>query len=288
MKFGVVYPQTELPPDSKVVRDYVQRAEELGFNHILAYEHVVGASPERLGDWSPYTFEDPFMAPFPLFSYMAAVTQRIEFTTGILILPQRQTALVAKQAATLDILCGGRLRLGLGLGWNSVEYEALGENFHNRGARIEEQVELLRKLWTEKLVNYKGRWHEIVQVGVNPLPVQRPIPLWFGGHHDNVLRRVATMSDGWMPNYRSAAEAAPHLDKLDSYLEEAGRSRQDIGIEFRVYCKGGDADSWSQTISDWQAAGATHMSFNTMGAGFDSPAEHMVAIEKFASAIGSS
>ena len=194
MKMGVVFPQTEFPPDPIAIRDYAQTVEGLGFTHLLVYEHVLGANPERPGGWQgPYTHQHPFYEPFVLFSYLAALTQRLEFVTGILILPQRQTALVAKQAATLDVLCGGRLRLGIGIGWNAVEYTALGENFRNRGRRIEEQVALLRQLWTQPLVNFEGKWHQVPDAGLNPLPVQQPIPLWFGGQAEEVLRRTARL-----------------------------------------------------------------------------------------------
>ena len=215
MQIGVVYPQTEFGDDPNAMKDYAQTVEGLGYSHVLAYDHVLGANPNRPGGWNgPYTHETAFMEPLTLFAYMAAVTQKLGFTTGIIILPQRQTALVAKQAACLDILCNGKLRLGVGLGWNEVEYVALNEDFHNRGKRIEEQVELLRKLWTEPLVTFNGRWHTIQDAGLKPMPVQQPIPIWFGGHADPVLQRVARLGDGWMPNYpfgcqRPAAPGSP-------------------------------------------------------------------------------
>jgi probable F420-dependent oxidoreductase len=283
MKIGVTFPQTEFGSDPIAVRDYAQTAEALGFTHILAYDHVLGANPDRPGGWSgPYTYQSAFLEPFVLFSYMAAVTQKIEFITGILILPQRQTALVAKQAATLDVLSGGRFRLGVGLGWNTVEYAALNENFGNRGRRIEEQIHLLRQLWTQPLVNFKGQWHTIPDAGLNPLPVQRPIPIWFGGHADAVLRRVARMGDGWLPLLRTPADARPALDKLDRYLAEAGRSRADIGIEPRLQYGTGDPEDWRGLVHGWQEAGATHLSLNTMGSGFTTPAAHLAALRTFA------
>jgi len=201
MKTGVVYPQTEFGSDPAAIKDYAQTVEGLGFTHVLAYDHVLGANPDRPGGWKgTYTYQNAFMEPFVLFSFMAAVTQQLGFITGILILPQRQTALAAKQAATLDRLCSGRLRIGIGLGWNQVEYTALGEDFHQRGRRVEEQVELLRKLWTEPLVTFDGKYDHIPDAGLNPLPVQQPIPLWFGGQAEVVLRRIARMGDGWLPN----------------------------------------------------------------------------------------
>ena len=177
MKVGVVFPQTEIGADPTAVKDYAQASEDLGFSHLLAYDHVLGANPASRPDWrAPYSHLDMFHEPFVLFGYLAGLTQRIELVTGIIILPQRQTVLVAKQAAALDVLSKGRLRLGIGIGWNAVEYEALGEDFKNRGRRSEEQIDVLRKLWTQQLVTYNGQWHKITDAGINPLPVQRPIP----------------------------------------------------------------------------------------------------------------
>jgi probable F420-dependent oxidoreductase len=287
MNIGLVYPQTEFPTDPGAVRDYAQTAEGLGFSHILAYDHVLGANPERPGGWTgPYTYRNPFHEPFVLFSYMAGLTTRVGFMTGILILPQRQTALVAKQAASLDALSGGRLRLGVGTGWNAVEYAALNEDFHNRGRRLEEQVTLLRDLWTKPLVNFTGRWHTIPDAGILPLPVQRPIPIWFGGYVDSVLRRAARMADGWLPGFRTAAEAKPTLEKLAGYVAEAGRAPGSFGLEPRLPYGDGDPSGWAQAAEDWRAAGATHLSFNSMGQGFSTAAGHLKAAEAFARAAG--
>jgi probable F420-dependent oxidoreductase len=285
MNIGLVFPQTEFGSDPMAIRDYAQTAEALGYSHILAYEHVLGANPQRPGGWrGVYSHKDPFHDPFVLFSYMAAVTQRLSFATGILILPQRATVIVAKQAATLDLLSGGRLRLGVGLGWNKTEYIALDQDFHTRGRRIEEQIQLLRQLWTNELVTFDGRWHTIPDLGLNPLPLQRPIPIWIGGYADAVLRRIAKMGDGWMPGHRFAAKAQADLDKLDRYLAENGRSRVDIGIEPRISYDDSPPDQWPQLIADWRAAGATHLSLNTMRQGFDTDG-HMQAIRTFAKAI---
>ncbi|HLD92601.1 MAG TPA: LLM class F420-dependent oxidoreductase [Anaerolineales bacterium] len=288
MKFGVVFPQIEFGHDPVALRNYAQAAEEFGYSHLLAYDHILGANPERPGGWrGPYTYNNPFLEPFVLFSYLAPLTQRLEFTTGILILPQRQTVLVAKQAATLDALTGGgRLRLGLGLGWNAVEYEALNEKFSNRGRRIEEQIEVLKKLWADPLVKFEGRWHHIPDAGLNPLPVQRKIPLWFGGHHERVLRRVAKYADGWMPNYRKAADIQPHLELLDKFLAAEERARKDIGLEARMQFGEGDPSVWTQTLEEWRKVGVTHITINTMGVGFDTPQKHIKAIKVFAEEMG--
>jgi probable F420-dependent oxidoreductase len=286
MKIGFVYPQTEFGNDSIAIRDLAQTAEGLGYSHVLAYDHVLGVNPNRAEDWDgPYDFRSPFHSPLLLFSFMAAVTNSLGYITGILILPQRQTALVAKQAATLDVLSNGRLRLGIGLGWNKPEYIALGENFHNRGRRIEEQVSLMRQLWTRPLVNFSGNWHNIPDAGINPLPIQSPIPVWFGGHAEPVLQRVATIGDGWIPNYRTAEDAQPALARVEEYLNQAGRDRSEIGIEARIRYENGDPVTWEQLLLSWQAAGASHISFNTMQMGFDSPAKHLQALELFASTM---
>ena len=287
MKIGLVYPQTEFGSDPAAIRDYAQMAEGLGFSHILAYDHVLGANPDRLGGWQgSYTFQHAFMEPLVLFSYMAAFTRQIQFTTGIIILPQRQTVLFAKQAATLDVLSNGRLRVGVGLGWNQVEYTALNENFHNRGMRLEEQVAVLRQLWTQPLLNFSGRWHTILDAGLNPLPVQRPIPLWFGGTAEPALRRIARLADGWLINTtRKIADVLPSLDLIYRTLDETGRARSDFGIEPRLVYGEGDPAVWNNQIQEWEAVGATHISFNTMNNGFDTPSKHLAAVRKIAALL---
>ena len=283
MRIGVVFPQTEMPADPIAIRDYSQAAEALGYTHILAYDHVLGANTDRPGGWSgPYNYRDSFIEPFVLFSYLAGVTKSMEFASGVFILPQRETALFAKQAATLDVLCNGRLRIGIGTGWNAVEYEALNQDFHTRGKRQEEQVTLLRELWSNPLVTFKGHWHSIPDAGLNPLPVQRPIPIWFGGGADAVLRRIARMGDGWMPNLRTAAGAAPYLELLDRYLVENGRSRADIGLEPRIAWHTGNLEHLHRQKEEWQALGATHLSLNTMYAGFTTVEQHIEAVRQFA------
>jgi probable F420-dependent oxidoreductase len=287
MQIGVIYPQVEFGNDPSAIRDYAQTAEGLGYTHILAYEHVLGANPDRPGGLKgPYTYQSPFMEPLLLFTYMAAFTHRIGYATGILVLPQRQTALVAKQTASLDILCGGRFRLGVGIGWNAPEYTALGYNFSNRGRRIEEQIEILRLLWTQPLVNYIGRWHEIPDAGINPLPIQRPIPIWFGGHAEPVVRRAARLGDGWLPNYRTPAEARAPLEFIRRELEAAGRDPKTFGVEVRLPFGDGNPEPWIALIQGWEAVGATHLTLNTMSSGLDSSNAHIKAIEYFAQEVG--
>lgn len=283
MKIGLVYPQNEFSSDPSAIKEFTQTAEELGYTHILAYDHVLGANPPDPDNWQgPYTHKDSFQEVFSLFSYMAGFTEKIEFATGVLVLPQRNAVLVAKQAAQLDVLSGGRLRLGVGIGWNKVEMESLGFDFSNRGRRIEEQVEVMRQLWIQELVTYTGKWHALPDVGLNPMPIQRPIPVWFGGHHDNVLKRVGTVGDGWMPGFRQAEQAKPSLEKIASHAEAAGRSMNDIGIEPRMNYGEANPDQWQSTVEGWQSVGATHLSLVTMNAGYTSDQQHLDAIKDFA------
>ncbi|ACZ41318.1 Luciferase-like monooxygenase [Thermobaculum terrenum ATCC BAA-798] len=287
MKVGVTFPQIEIGNDPHVIKDYAQAAEDLGYNHLLVFDHVLGADPTNRPGWrGSYSIDDPFHEPFVLFGYLAAVTQKLELVTGVIILPQRQTALVAKQAAEVDVLTGGRLRLGVGVGWNEVEYEALGMNFHNRGRRIEEQVEVLRLLWTQKVVTFHGKYHHITEAGINPLPVQRPIPLWMGGSADVLLRRAARMADGWFPQMPPNQTAEEALSRLRAYLQAEGRDPNSFGLEARITIAGLSEDDWVAQFKGWEKLGATHISVNTMRAGLSSPQDHINAIRRFKEVIG--
>jgi probable F420-dependent oxidoreductase len=282
MKLGVVFPQTEIGSDPAVVRDYAQAAEGMGYAHLLVFDHVVGADPNRPGGFrGPYTHESQFHEPFVLFGFLAGLTQKLELVTGILIAPQRQTVLIAKQAAEVDVLSGGRLRLGIGVGWNEVEYEALNENFHDRGRRIEEQVEVLRALWTQPVVNFHGKYHHITAAGINPLPVQRPIPIWMGGMSEPVLKRIARLADGWFPQFQPGDEARAILERLRGYIRAAGRPIEAVGIEGRVSVGQVPEERWAQVAGAWRDLGATHLSVNTMNAGFTSPQQHIDAVRRF-------
>ena len=287
MQIGVVFPQTEIGSDPVAVRDYAQAAEDMGYSHLLAYDHVLGASRDARPGWrGPYDHNSQFHEPFVLFGYLAGVTSRIELVTGIIILPQRQTALVAKQAAAVDVLSGGRLRLGIGIGWNEVEYEALGEDFHTRGRRVEEQVALMRALWIDEVVTFQGRWHTVTAAGISPLPVQRPIPLWMGGGAEPVIKRIARMADGWFPQFRPDERGRETLQRLHDYASEAGRDPVGIGIEGRASIGGGSPDDWAAEVEAWRELGATHLGVNTMGAGLTSPADHIDALRRFKEATG--
>jgi probable F420-dependent oxidoreductase len=288
MRIGVVFPQTEITADPVAVRDYAQAAEALGYTHLLTYDHVIGADTTQRPNWSgPYTLHSLFHETLVLFGYLAALTQRIELVTGILILPQRQTVLVAKQAAEVDVLSGGRLRLGIGVGWNDVEYQAMGENFGDRGKRSEEQIAVLRALFTQESVTFHGRWHQIEAAGIKPLPVQRPIPIWLGGSVEATLRRVGALGDGWFPQLPPDERARAAIAQVHAYAREAGRDPANIGIEGRMNVGSGTPDDWARTVEAWRALGATHLSVNTMGAGLGSPRAHIEAIRRFKEALPS-
>ncbi|MBX6343201.1 MAG: LLM class F420-dependent oxidoreductase, partial [Thermomicrobiaceae bacterium] len=245
MRIGVVFPQTEIGADPVVLRDYAQTAEGLGYTHLLAYDHVVGVDVSRRPGWTgSYTSKDQFHEPLVFFGYLAAVTTTLELVTGVIILPQRQTALVAKQAAEVDVLSGGRLRLGVGVGWNEAEYVALNQDFHTRGRREEEQVEVLRLLWTQEIVDYQGRWHTLPGVGINPLPVQRPIPIWLGGRSDAAYRRIARIADGWMPQFPPEPEGVAIVETVRRYTREAGRDPDALGMEARLTLGNKTPERW--------------------------------------------
>jgi probable F420-dependent oxidoreductase len=285
MQIGVVFPQTEIGPDAGAVRAYGQRVEELGFTHVLAYDHVVGADPAVHRGWDrPYDVRTTFHEPMVMFGYLAALTS-LELVTGIIILPQRQTVLVAKQAAEVDLLSGGRFRLGVGLGWNEVEYEALGQEFRTRGRRIEEQVALMRRLWTEESVTYAGEFDRVTGAGLAPLPVQRPIPVWFGAQSERAYRRAGRLADGWFPQVSPGPELDKAREIVNAAAREAGRDPAQLGMEGRVGWRG-DAAKLAEQAGRWQESGATHLAVNTMGAGLASLGDHLGALEVAAEALG--
>ena len=294
MKTGAVFPQTEIGADPTAVRDYVQAVEELGYSHMMVYDHVLGADTSHHANWQgSYTSESMFHEPFVLFGYLAGITTTIELVTAVLILGQRQTALVAKQAAEVDLLTGGRLRLGVGVGWNHVEYEALNQEFSNRGQRYAEQIRLLREFWTQEVVEFEGRYHKVDYAGVNPQPVQRPIPIWMGAGGradpvptDRVLRRVARLADGWFPQMQPGDDARDTVERLKVFAKEAGRDAATIGMEPRINLGDGDPEFWQEQARVWEEMGATHVSVNTMRAGLNSPQDHIDAIQQFKEVIG--
>ena len=282
MQLGAIFPQTEIGADPVAVRDYAQAAEGLGYKHLLVFDHVLGADTSKRQGWErPYSSVDMFHEPFVLFGYLGALTEKLEFVTGVLILGQRQTALVAKQAAEVDVLTGGRLRLGIGIGWNDVEYEALGEPFGNRGRRSEEQIALMRELWTNETVDFHGRYHNVTHAGINPLPVQQPIPIWIGGGAPQVVKRIGRMGDGWFPQFQPNSEGAERIGEMRQYAREAGRDPAAIGLEGRVGMATDGQDDWQKLAEAWAEVGATHLSVNTMNAGLRGPEQHIEAIRRF-------
>jgi probable F420-dependent oxidoreductase len=286
VQVGVTFPQSEIGADPIAIREYAQAAEDLGYEHLLAYDHVLGADPSNREGWRGYTHETMFHVPLTLFCYLAAITERLELVSGVIVLPQRQSALVAKQAAEVDVLSSGRLRLGVGIGWNAVEYEALGEDFSTRGARIEEQIEVMRLLWTQEVVSYKGKYHRIEEAGINPLPVQRPIPVWMGARADVGLRRTARVAEGWFPLGSPDEKMREAIKRLRDYVEEAGRDPESVGIEARLDIARVPPEEWVAQTEAWRSLGATHISVNTMNAGLRSPQEHVEAIQRYKEALG--
>ena len=271
MQIGVTIPNIELSLDTAELRDFVQAAEDLGYDYLMNYDHVVGADLSVRPDWKPffgnppiYTIDDAFREPLIMYGYIAAVTKKIGLTTGIIILPQRQTVLLAKQAAEIDLLSGGRLRLGVGVGWNDVEFQSMGMNFRDRGKRSAEQIELMRKLWTEECVTFEGQWHTLDAVGIRPFPVQRPIPIWIGGTADVVLKRVAKLGDGWyVPSYLNEEQILEHTDRLFGFAQQMGRQKDSIGLEGIIRMWGRQAGECAESLAMWDRIGATHVTFNT-------------------------
>jgi probable F420-dependent oxidoreductase len=265
MQLGASLPLVDIGGDPVTVRDYAQTAEDLGFAYLVAPDHVTGVNPSSQGDGlHAGTTEHLYHDPFVLFGFLSGCTRRIGFATGVLILPQRQAVLVAKQAACLDVLSGGRFRLGVGVGWSKPEFIALNEDFHTRGRRSEEQVQVMQALWAQPHVTFKGRWHTLEDAGINPLPAVGKVPIWFGGHEDVTLRRVAKWGDGWMPlAYPPNDGALVAFDKLRTYAREAHRDPASIGLEVWVSAGSGGAADWRKEIAFWKAAGVTHATVHT-------------------------
>jgi probable F420-dependent oxidoreductase len=273
MKIGVIYPQNELNGDPEGVRRIGLATEELGFDHLLTYDHVVGATHDREPKLNgPYTEKHPLHDPFVMFSYLAALTQRIELITGILILPQRQTVLVARQAADLDLLSNQRFRLGVGIGWNYVEYDALGQNFRTRGERVAEQIELLRTLWSQPLVDFKGKFDRVDRAALVPRP-RRAIPIWLSGFVDAALQRAAKIADGFI-FADGAADAFDQLTRLRGYLQDAGRATESFGLHCNML-RVKTPDAVADFAQRWRDAGGTHASVNTMGQRFTTIEQHI-------------
>jgi probable F420-dependent oxidoreductase len=275
MEIGVAYPQIELRGDPLAVGEFGRAVEDLGFDHILAYDHVLGAvhtnrTPPLTG---PYTERDPFHDPFVMFAYLAAITERISFATGILILPQRPTALVARQASDVDLLSNGRLRLGVGIGWNYVEYEALGQDFHTRGARQEEQIELLHRLFDEPVVDFSGRFDRIDRAALVPKPT-RSIPIWLGGSGEKAFDRAARLADGFIFFGGGTDHAIASWSQIRERVDDLGRPVQDFGGDY-VALSGANVGELTKEVDAWRQAGGSHVTVVTMGLGLDSVGSHI-------------
>lgn len=311
MRVGLFFPTLEIGADAGGIRDYVETVEGLGFTHLLAADHVLGAGLDTRPDWNkPYNSRNLFHEPLILFGFIAGITKRLEMATGVLILPQRQTALVAKQAAQIDVLSNGRFRLGVGNGWNDVEYESLDKNFHDRGKRLEEQVTLLRELWANEVITFNGAYEQITDAGINPRPVNNRIPVWFGAEARIALQRAARMGDGWYPMFMAGDRGAAKIEKMKDFLREANRGFTGFGQQFGMepfvhagrgfsatvpsperdaqfrLASGNGPQEWAREAEWWKAQGATHLSLNTMNAGLHGPKAHIEVITKFANAMG--
>ena len=293
MKLGITLPLVDIQGDPAVVRDFAQAAEGLGYDHLGAPDHVLGVNASSRPGWNRNTSKDFVHDPFVMFGFLSACTRKIGFSTQVMILPQRQTALVAKQAASLDVLSGGRFRFGIGIGWNEVEFVGLNESFKNRGRRSEEQVRVMKALWADEHVTFKGEWHTIDDAGINPLPAKRAIPLWFGGHEDVTLKRIAKWGDGWiMLAYPPGDEARTQFEKLRGYVQAEGRDPSSVGIEVWVSTGAGGPEDWRREFQAWKALGVTHVTVNSTYArgphtriAGRTVAAHMEAMQQYRAAV---
>jgi len=290
VKAGAIFPQTECGTDVAAIVDFVRAVEAMGFDHLFVADHVLGADPKFHfhPSLATYSHEAVVHEALTLLAYLAAVTRRLTLATGILILPQRQTALVAKQAAQIDVMSGGRLRLGIGVGWNAVEFEALDEPFDNRGRRSAEQIAVLRALWTQAVVDFHGDYHRISHAGLNPMPVQRPIPIWFGvGSREQpvppeaALRRIGRLADGWSPNFPPDAQGERLVARVHQYAREAGRDPAGLPLEGRIRLAGQNPDGWRKQVEAWKALGATSVIAEPRNAGLRFPDGHLDALRRF-------
>ena len=290
MQVGAVFPQLEIGADPDAIATYARTVEQLGYDHLVIFDHVLGADASRPSGWTgAYDHRSMFHEPFVLYGYLAAITTRIRLATAVIVLPQRQTALVAKQAAEVDVLSGGRLILGVGIGWNEVEYEALGMRFTDRGRRIEEQIAVLRALFTEDVVDFKGRWHRIDRAGLNPMPVQRPIPIWMGGGYKSrerkivapALRRIATVADGWFTHLPPNEDGRAGMETFRRFVQETGRDPATLPVEGRIPAASGGPEEWQRGVEAFRGMGMTSVELTTMGAGYRDLDEHLEALRRF-------
>ncbi len=287
MQVGVVFPQTEIGADVGGVRAFAEAAQGLGYEHLVAADHVLGADPAAYPGWDrPYTHESMIHEPFALFAFIAGVAPRLGLAPCVIILPQRQAALVAKQAAEIDVLTNGRFRLGVGIGWNPVEFEGLGMNFNDRARRFEEQIDLMRRLWAEPVISFQGAYHTVTSAGINPLPVQRPIPIWVGASAEAAVKRACRIADGYMPLRPLEGGWEATIEKVRGWLREAGRDPATFGIEGRLNAGTGTPDEWRKTVEEWRGLGATYFSVSTSGGGLVGPDAHVKRLREAREVLG--
>ncbi|HEU5288937.1 MAG TPA: LLM class F420-dependent oxidoreductase [Candidatus Limnocylindria bacterium] len=282
MRVGVVFPQLESGTDPGAIREYAQGVEQLGYAHLVAYDHVLGADRSARPDYrGAYDSTSLFHEVFVLLSFIAAWTTRLELAPSVVILPQRQTALVAKQAASLDVLAGGRTRLGVGLGWNEVEFVGLNERFDTRAKRYSEQIKVLRMLFANEVVDFTGTYHRIDRAGIRPLPVRRAIPIWMGGNAEDAVKRIARIGDGWFTFAQPDGDGPERIARFREYVRAAGRDPETFPIEGRVVFAKRTPDEWASRARGFADLRTTHLEVNTMGAGYMSLADHLEALARF-------
>ena len=268
MQIGAVLPQGEIGADVAGLRAYAQAVQDLGYDFLVASDHVVGADPAAHPQLDRvYSIESFQHEPLALFAFLAGVAPRLGFLSSVVILPQRQTVLAAKQAAEIDLLTNGRFRFGVGIGWNPVEFDALNERFQNRARRFEEQIAVMRRLWTERVVTFEGRYHTLQSAGINPRPIQQPIPVWVGASAEVAVKRATRIADGYLPLRPLAGGWEATVEKVHDWLLEAGRDPATFGIEGRLNAGTGTADEWRKSVEMWRGFGASHLSVGTGGAG---------------------
>jgi probable F420-dependent oxidoreductase len=286
MKYGVSFPQGQSMFEPGAVRAFAEAVEGLGYDYITMSDHVMGADITNRPDWTlPHTVDKPSREPLIVMGYMAACTQRIMLGTAVVIMPQRQTVLVAKQMTEIDLLSNGRTMLGVGVGRVEIEYQGMNENYHNRGKRLEEQIALLRALWTNKSTTFHGEWHTIEEAGLNTMPIQRPIPIWMGGSSEVAVRRIARLADGWLPSSSKAGEFAAALEQFQGWAREAGRDPSTISVAPRMSLDSAEEDNWVEQAASWASNGATHLGLSTRGKS-DKVDDQIDLLRRFSEAAG--
>ena len=285
MEIGAVFPHNEIGTDPQAIKDYAQGVEELGITHLLIYDHVLGADRNRPGGFEgPYDKDVAFHEPFTTFAFIAAVTKNLDMITTVMILPQRQTVLVAKQAAELAILSNNRFKLGIGVGWNAVEYVGLNENFKTRGKRQAEQVELMCLLWESEVLEYKGEYHHIDKASINPRPSEN-VPIWFGGGAPQLIERCADLGDGWIPLMGPNEAARNTLEEIRAKREAKGLDWNNFGVQAQAQYAGGDPDRWNKHAEKWRDLGASHLAVATHNAEPTNVDGHLSRIKEYMNAV---